>query len=131
MPPRLAFYMLARTDDEVHSMSRTPWDEMCSIFLCLIYAILDERRDPDAPPPDRQTSGGNLTFRMTQLLYCLNQYCTPRLRPLYQKNPALISSIQNALDVLFPNQVWAEPPPDAGSLEWWKKMRDILDSFVG
>jgi hypothetical protein len=42
----------------------------------------------------------------------------------------LVSHIQQAIVVLFPNEVWLRPPPDAESLEWWSKMHDILDSFA-
>jgi len=130
MPPRLAFYMLTNISNEPPTTSRTPWDEMCSVFLCFIHIILDERRGPDAPPLDRQAILGNLLIRMTRLTGDLERYCKLYLRPLYKANSALVSCIQQAIVVLFPNGVWLMPPPDAGSLEWWSKMHDILDSFV-
>jgi hypothetical protein len=130
MPPRLAYHMLFNISNEPPTISRTPWDEMCSVFLCFIYIVLDERRDPDAPPLDRQTTLGHLSLRMTQLIGDLKRFCELYLRPLYKANSALVSRIQQAIVVLFPNGVWLTPPPDAESLEWWSKMHDILDSFL-
>jgi hypothetical protein len=63
MPPRLAYYMLSNIRNRPPTISRTPWDEMCSVFLCFIHVILDECRDPDAPPFDRQTTLAYLTLR--------------------------------------------------------------------
>jgi hypothetical protein len=91
---------------------------------------LDERRDPDALPFDRQTTLAYLNLRMDQLVEEFEGFCALHLRPLYEANSALVSRIQQAITVLFPNEVWHKPPPDADSLEWWSKMRDILDSFV-
>jgi hypothetical protein len=130
MPPRLARYMLYNISSEPRTISRTPWDEMCSVFLCFIHVILDERRDPDAPPLVRQTTLEHLSFRMTELIGGLEMYCELHLRPLYKANSPLVSRIQQAIVVLFPNGVWLTPPPDAESLEWWSKMHDILDSFL-
>ena len=130
MPPRLAFHMLYNINNKPPTISRTPWDEMCSVFLCFIHAILDERRDPDALPFDRQTTLAYLNLRMDQLVEEFEGFCALHLRPLYEANSALVSRIQQAITVLFPNEVWRKPPPDAESLEWWSKMRDILDSFV-
>jgi len=96
----------------------------------LFYAVLDERRDPDAPPLDRQTARRNLTLRMALLLDDLRNHCARHLRPLYKANPALVSSIQLALDLLFPDRRWIVAPPDAESPKWWSKTRDILDSLV-
>jgi hypothetical protein len=103
---------------------------MCSVFLCFIHIILDERRDPDAPPLDRETTLAHLSLRMTRLTGDLERFYEPHLRPLYKANSALVSRIQQAIVVLFPNEAWLRPPPDAESLEWWSKMRGILDSFV-
>jgi len=103
---------------------------MCSVFLCFIHIILDERRDPDAPPLDRQTTLGQLSFRMNQLIKDLETFCELHLRPLYKANSALVSHIQQAIVVLFPNGDWLRPPPDVESLEWWRKMHDILNSFL-
>jgi hypothetical protein len=103
---------------------------MCSVFLCFIHTLLDERRDPDALPLDRETTLGQLISRITQLLYFTEDYCADHLRPLYKENSVLVSRIQQAITVLFPNNVWHKPPPDAGSLEWWSKMCNILDSFA-
>jgi hypothetical protein len=83
MPPRLAFYMLYTSSKP---LSRTPWDEMCSVFLCFTHIILDERRDPNAPPLDRQTTLGYLSLRMTQLIGDLEIYCEHHLRPQYKAN---------------------------------------------
>ena len=130
MPPRLAYYMLYNISSNRRTISRTPWDEMCSVFLCFIYIISDERRDPDGPPLDRQTTLEHLSFRMTQLTADLETFCELYLRPLYKANSALVSRIQQAIVVLFPNGVWLSTPPDAESLEWWRKMHDILDSFI-
>jgi len=130
MPPRLAFHMLTNISNEPPTTSRTPWDEMCSVFLCLIHIILDERRVPDAPPLDHEAIIGQLSARMTRLTEDLERYCKVHLRPPYKAKPALVSCIQQAIVVLFPNRRWFVPPPDAGSLEWWNKMHDILDSFV-
>ena len=129
MPPRLAYYTL-HISSEHRTISRTPWDEMCSVFLCFIHIILDERRDPDAPPLDRQTTLAHLSLRMTHLIKNLEIYCERHLRPLYKTNSALVSRMQQAIVVLFPTGDWFTPPPDAESLEWWSKMHDILDSFV-
>ena len=129
MPPRLALHML-RSSGVALNTSRTPWDEMCSVFLCFIHTILDDHRDPNAPPLDRETTLGQLASRMTQLLGFTEDYCTIHLRPLYKENSVLGSRIQQAIAVLFPNDVWHKPPPDAGSLEWWSKMRNILDSLA-
>jgi hypothetical protein len=129
MPPRLAYYML-----DIYSrpptISRTPWDEMCSVFLCFIHVILDEHRDPDAPPFDRETTLGYLTIRMNRLVEAFEGFYAHHLRSLYEADSALLSRIKQAITILFPNEVWRKPPPDAESLEWWSKMRDILDSFV-
>ena len=103
---------------------------MCSVFLCFIHVILDERRDPDAPPLDRQTTLGYLSLRMTQLIGDLEKFCEHHLRPQYKANSALVSRIQQTIVVLFPNGVWLTPPPDVESLEWWSKMHDILNSFL-
>jgi hypothetical protein len=103
---------------------------MCSVFLCFIHIIFDERRDPGAPPLDRQTILGHLTLRMTQLTGDLKRFCELHLRPLYKGNSALVSRIQQAIVVLFPNGVWLMPPPDAESLEWWSKMHNLLNSFL-
>jgi hypothetical protein len=103
---------------------------MCSVFLCFIHAILDEHRDPDAPPFDHQATLAYLNLRMNQLVEECEGSCTLHLWLLYEANSALVSRIQQAITVLFPNEVWRKPPPDAESLEWWTKMRDILDSFV-
>jgi hypothetical protein len=130
MPPRLAYYMLSNIRNRPPTISRTPWDEMCSVFLCFIHVILDERRDPDAPLFDRQMALAYLTLRMTQLTGEFEGFCKLHLRPLYEANSALVSRMQQAITVLFPNEVWRKPPRDAESLEWWSKMRDILDSFV-
>ena len=129
MPPRLAFYML-KTSSVAPNVSRTPWDEMCSIFLCFICAVLVERRNPDGPPLDREAKFGQLTLRMTLLLEDTEDYCAHNLRPLYKENSAIVSCIQRAIAVLFPNKSWITPPPDAGSMEWWNKMRNILDLLV-
>jgi hypothetical protein len=91
---------------------------------------LDERRNPDAPTFDRETTLAYLTLRIHQLVWDFERICALRLRPLYKANSALVSRIQQAITVLFPNEVWRKPPPDAESLEWWSKMRDNLDSFV-
>jgi hypothetical protein len=130
MPPRLAYYMLSNIHNRPQTISRTPWDEMCSVFLCFIHAILDERRDLDAPPFDRQATLAYLNLRMDQLVEEFKGFCTLYLRPLYEANSDFVSRIQQAITVLFPNEVWHKPPPDAESLEWWGKMRGILDSFV-
>jgi hypothetical protein len=130
MPPRLAYYVLSNIPNQSQTISRTPWDEMCSVFLCFIHAILDERRDPDAPPFDRQATLAYLNLRMDQLVQESEGFCALHRRPLYEGNSALVSRIQQAITVLFPNEVWHKPPPDAESLEWWSKMRDILNSFV-
>ena len=129
MPPRLAYYMLSNVRDRPPTISRTPWDEMCSVFLCFIHVILDERRNLDAPAFDRETTLAYLTLRMHQLVRNFERFCALRLRPLYEGNSALVSRIQQAITVLFPNEGWDKPPPDAESLEWWSTMRDILDSF--
>ena len=126
MPPHLAFYML-RPSIVAPIVSRTPWDEMCSIFLCFISTVLDERRSPDAPPLNREVTLGQLTSRMTLLLEDVEDYCARNLRPLYQENSVLVSHIQQAIAILFPNKSWITPPPDAGSMEWWNKMHNILD----
>jgi hypothetical protein len=126
MPPRLAFYML-KTSSVAPNISRTPWDEMCSIFLCFISTVLDERRSPDAPPLNREATLGQLTSRMTLLLEDIEDYCARNLRPLYKENSVIVSHIQQAIAILFPNKTWITPPPDAGSMEWWKKMHNILD----
>ena len=126
MPPRLAFYMLTNTSNEPPTTSRTPWDEMCSVFLCFIHIILNERRDPDGPPLDRQATLADLSLRMTRLTGDLERYCKLHLQPLYKANSALVSRIQQAIAVLFRTELM--PPPGAGSLEWWSKMHDILDS---
>ena len=130
MPPRLAYYKLSNIRNWRPIISRTPWDEMCSIFLCFIHAILDEHRDPDAPPFDRQTTLAYLTLHMTKLVEEFEGFCTLHLWPLYAANSVLVSHIQQAITVLFPNRDWSQPPPDAESLEWWSTMCDILDSFV-
>jgi len=103
---------------------------MCSVFLSFIHIILDERRDPNAPPLDSQTTLGDLSLRMTHLTKNLKNYCELHLRPLYKANSALVLHMQQAIVVLFPNGDWFTPPPDAESLEWWSKMHGILDSFV-
>jgi hypothetical protein len=103
---------------------------MCSVFLCFIHIILDERRDPDGPPLDRQTTLAYLSLRMTRLMGDLESFCEAHLRPPNKTNSALVSRIRQAIVVLFPNNGWLTPPPDAESLEWWSKMHDILDSFV-
>jgi hypothetical protein len=103
---------------------------MCSVFLCFIHIILDERRDPDAPPLDCQTTLAYLSLRMTRLMGDLERFCEVHIRPPYKANSALVSRIRQAIVVLFPNNGWLTPPPDAESLEWWSKMHDILDSFV-
>ena len=126
MPPRLAFHML-KISSVAPNVSRTPWDEMCSIFLCFIYAVLDERRSPDAPPLNRELTFGQLNSRMNQLLEDIEDYCARNLRPLYKENSVIVSHIQQAIAILFPNKRWITPPPDAGSMEWWNKMHDILD----
>ena len=126
MPPRLAFYML-KTSSVAPNISRTPWDEMCSIFLCFISTVLDERRGPDAPALYRDATLGQLASRMSQLLEDTEDYCARNLRPLYKENSVIVSHIQQAIAILFPNKSWITPPPDAGSMEWWNKMHNILD----
>ena len=123
MPPRLAFYMLMPSS-MAPNVSRTPWDEMCSIFLCFISTVLDERHSPDAPPTSRL---GQLAIRMTLLLEDIEHHCARNLRPLYKANSVIVSHIQQAIAILFPNKSWITPPPDAGSMEWWNKMHNILD----
>jgi hypothetical protein len=91
---------------------------------------LDERRDPDAPPFDHQTTLAHLALRMVQLVGELKGFCTLHLQPLYEANSALVSCIQQAITVLFPNGVWLTPPPDVELSEWWSKMHNILDSFL-
>jgi hypothetical protein len=91
---------------------------------------LDEHRDSDAPLFDRQTTLAYLNLRIIQLVEEFEGFYTLHLRPQYEANSALVSRIQQAITVLFPNEVWRKPPPDAESLEWWSKMRDILDSFI-
>jgi hypothetical protein len=93
-----------------------------------MHTILDERRhgDPDVPPLDRETTLGHLTSRMTRLLCFTEDYRAP----LHKENSVLVSCIQQAIAVLFPSDVRHKPPPDAGSLEWWSKMRNILNSFA-
>ena len=126
MPPRLAFYML-KPSSVAPNVSRTPWDEMCSVFLCFICTVLDERRSPDVPPLDREATFGQLTSRMTLLLEDIEDYCARNLRPSYKENSVIVSRIQQAIAILFPNKKWITPPPDAGSMEWWNKMRNVLD----
>ena len=127
MPPRLAHYKLYNIS---RTISRTPWDEMCSVFLCFIHVILDEHHRPDAPAFDSEITLAYLTLRIHQLVGDFEGFCAPCLRPLYRANSALVSHIQQAITVLFPNRDWSQPPPDAESLEWWSTMCDILDSFV-
>jgi hypothetical protein len=117
MPPRLAYYMLSNPSNEPPTTSRTPWDEMCSVFLCFIHVILDERRDPDAPPLDRPTTCSNLISRMFQLVQDLERFCARHLRPLYKANPALVSRLQQAIVVLFPDRDWFTQPGFAGMVE--------------
>ena len=93
MPPRLAWHML-NISMVAPNISRTPWDEMCSVFLCFMHTILDERRDPDAPPLDRETTLAQLTLRMTRLLHNTEEYCALHLLPLYKENSVLVSRIQ-------------------------------------
>jgi hypothetical protein len=126
MPPHLAFHML-KSSSVPPNVSRTPWDEMCSIFLCFISTVLDERRGPDAPALYRDATLGQLASRMSQLLEDTEHYCARNLRPLYKENSVLVSHIQQAIGILFPNNSWITPPPDAGSMEWWNKMHNILD----
>jgi hypothetical protein len=125
MPPRLAYYMLKKR--VVPNISRTPWDEMCSIFLCFIYAVLDERRHPDEPPLNLEATLDKLNSRMTQLLDDTEDYCACNLRPLYCQNSVLVSRIQQAIAVLFSHGSWMKPPSDARSMEWWNKMRHVLN----
>ena len=129
MPPRLAFYTL-KTRTIAPNISRTPWDEMCSIFLCFIHTVLDERRSPDAPPLDREATLGQLTLRMTVLLEDIEDYCAQNLRSPYKESPVIVSRIQQAIAILFPNKKWMTPPPDSGSMEWWNRMHNILDMLV-
>lgn len=121
MPPRLAFYMLDTTS-VAPNISRTPWDEMCSIFLCFIHTVLDEHPSPYMLPLEQ------LASRMTLLLQRSENYCSRRLRPQYKENPVIVSRIQQALTILFPKNSWIIPSDDhARSMEWWNKMRNILD----
>jgi hypothetical protein len=91
---------------------------------------LDECHDPDVPPFDCQTTLANLTLCMTQLVMEFEGFCTLHLQPLHEANSALVLHIQQAITVFVLNEVWCKPPPDAESLEWWSKMRNILNSFV-
>ena len=88
---------------------------------------MDERRSPDAPPVNREATLGRLTLRMTLLLEDIEDYCARNLRPLYKGNSVIVLHIQQAIAILFPNKSWITPPPDAGSMEWWNKMPNILD----
>jgi len=126
MLPRLAFYKL-KTSSVAPNISRTPWDEMCSIFLCFISMVLDEGHSPNAPPLNREATLGQLTSRMTLLLEDIEDYCACNLQPLYKENLVIVSHIQQAITILFPNKSWITPPLDAGSMEWWKKMHNILN----
>jgi hypothetical protein len=112
------------------NISRTPWDEMCSIFLCFIYAVLDERRHLSAPPLDLQSTIDQLTSRMTQLLDDTEAYCTQYFRPPYSEIAGLIPRIQQAIAVLFSHNKWMQSHPDAGSMEWWGKMRHVLNILM-
>jgi hypothetical protein len=117
MPPRLAYYVLSNIPNQSQTISRTPWDEMCSVFLCFIHAILDECHDPDEPPFDRQATLAYFNLRMDQLVQEFEGFCALHRWPLYERNPALVSCIQQAITMLFLNEVWHKPPPDAESLE--------------
>src|ERR1700722_2277619 len=128
MPPRLAYHTLS-VNDMPEAISRTPWDEMCSVFLCLIYAFIDERHDPNDPSLTIDTLRGRLTDRMLSLLSNLKAFCKSGLRPCYQSDPQLVQRLGRALETLFPGAQWFSPPDDADSLDWWDRMRQILGSF--
>ena len=70
------------------------------------------------------------SFRMVQLTELFEKICEQCLRAKYKANPTLVLQIRQAIAVLFPNGVWLRPPSDAESLEWWSKMREILDFFL-
>lgn len=125
MPPRLAYCMLNKR--VASNISRTPWDEMCSVFLCFIYAVLDERRHPTL---DLESTIDRLASRMIQLLDDTEAYCTQYFRPPYSEIAGLISRIQQAFAVLFSHNNWMQLHPDAGSMGWWDKMRHVLNILM-
>jgi hypothetical protein len=120
MPPRLAYHRLF---PEPSSLSRTIWDEVCSIYLCFISPLIKE----DAVQA-RDTAG--LGFRLLDRMIKLYVGETFMLLPQYQSNSTVVAAFKNAVVKLFPNHVWSLPPDDAVSELWWDRLRGILDEFV-
>jgi hypothetical protein len=102
---------------------------MCSVFLCLIYAFVDDRRDPKDPPLTADTLRGKIAERMLLLLSAMEAFCESRLRPCYRSDPQLVQRLGRASEILFPGAQWLKPPDDADLLDWWDRMRQILGLF--
>src|ERR1700722_2382882 len=123
MPPRLAYRRLKPPMPEFSSLSRTIWDEMCSIYLCFI-SPLSEKDGIQA----HNTVG--LGFKLLNWMIGLPLGDTLMLLPQYRSNPIVVAAFESAVVKLFPDRVWRSPPHDAGSELWWDRLRGILDSFV-
>ena len=124
MPPRLAYYKL-KPMPGFSSLSRTIWDEMCSIYLCFISPLI--KKDGIQARSSTELLA-NLLDRMTMLY----QGDTLLLLPQYQPNHTVVAAFKSATVILFPeaHRSWKSLPDDADSELWWDRLRGILDSFV-
>ena len=122
MPPRLAYYKL-KPMPGFSSLSRTIWDEVCSIYLCFISPLI--KKDGIQA---HNTVG--LVFKLLNRMIMLHMGDTSLLLPQHQSNTTVVAAFKSAVVILFPNNVWVLPPDDAGSELWWDRLRGILDSFV-
>jgi hypothetical protein len=119
MPPRLAYHKLKPSSS---ALDRTIWDEVCSIFLCFISALVTKDK---IRAVDSMGLLGKLLDRMLSL--CRGDAAL--LLRQYQSDP-IVGAMRSAVAKLFGNKEWMRPPPEADSLDWWNKLREILDSFV-
>ena len=123
MPPRLAYYKLKSCMPEFSSLSRTIWDEVCSIYLCFISPLI--KKDWIQAHSSRE-----LLANVLNRMIMLHMGDTSLLLPQHQSNTTVVAAFKSAVVILFPNNVWVLPPDDAGSELWWDRLRGILDSFV-
>jgi hypothetical protein len=126
MPPRLAYHKLVPKFSSP-TLSRTIWDEVCSIYLCFISPLIEE----DAIQA-RDSAGllANLLIRMSMLYE--DDTLMLMLWPQYRSNSTVVAAFKSAAVKLLPDprRGWKSPPGDASSELWWDRLRGILDSFV-
>ena len=124
MSPRLAHYKMNPVCVP-DNLSRTIWDEICSIFLCFVSLML--RKD------FAQTAPANTAELMVNLqtrnIYLTSRWPSTLLMPEHRSNPNIATAFDKASSTIFGGDSLF-PPAHANSFVWWDDMRRIFDSFL-